>query len=155
MPLRPARLSDLPSILLIEHSCFPLGVAFGPAQVRRLIRNPRALCRVATGSGAKGTTSNIAGWAVGLIRHHQRSKSARIYTLAIDPDCQGQGFGRLLVNHLLAHFRRQKVQHVYLEVRADNEPALKLYERLGFARFRELPGYYEDGNDGVSMRLRL
>ncbi len=151
MFLRDASTADLPSILLIEHSCFPLGVAFGPAQVRRLLRNPRAYCRVAQGAGARGTSSDIAGWAVGLIRRHRHSKSARLYTLAIDPDCQGQGVGRLLVEDQLAHFRAEGASRVYLEVRSDNTRAIGLYEKLGFKIVRKLPKYYEDGRDGVRM----
>lgn len=153
MLFRRARLTDLPSLLLIEHSCFPLGIAFNPPQIRRLLRNERAHCIVAAGQGARGTDSKIAGWAVGLVRQHRTHRSGRIYTLAIDPDCQGQGLGRLLTNQLLRTFKRLKVRHVYLEVRTSNDRAIALYEKLGFVKVRDLPGYYEDGADGIRMRL--
>ncbi len=152
MLLRRARLSDLPSLLLIEHSCFPLGIAFSPPQIRRLLRNERAHCIVAAGQGPRGTDSRVAGWAVGLIRQHRTRRSGRIYTLAIDPDCQGRGIGRLLADHLLRTFKRLKVRHVYLEVRTSNHRAIALYEKLGFVKVRDLPGYYEDGAAGVRMR---
>jgi len=155
MKLRAAKLADIPSLLLIEHSCFPLGIAFGGPQIRRLLRSETAFCFVAQGQGARDTQSQIAGWAVGLIRHHATGLSARIYTLAIDPDCQGQGIGKLLTDHLLKLFKRHKVRHVYLEVRTSNAKAIALYEKLGFVKVQELPGYYENGEDGIRMRLRL
>ena len=154
MFLRPARLTDLSSLLTIEHTCFPLGIAFNPPQIRRLLRNDRAHCIVAVDQG-DNTKNRIAGWAVGLIRQNHHHPSARLYTLAIDPDYQGQGLGRLLTNRLLRTFKRQKVQHVYLEVRTKNDRAIALYHAMGFTKVRELPGYYEDGADGLRMRLTL
>ena len=42
-----------------------------------------------------------------------------------------------------------------LEVRADNAPALALYERNGFERLALRRGYYGPGADAVVMRRRL
>jgi ribosomal-protein-alanine N-acetyltransferase len=44
---------------------------------------------------------------------------------------------------------------VLLEVRADNEPAQRLYERLGFERIAVRRGYYQPGVDGWVLRRRL
>jgi ribosomal-protein-alanine N-acetyltransferase len=150
--LRPARIDDLPAILLIENSCFPLGVAFTARQVRRLLANPNAIARVAEGAGPRGTNINIAGWCVGLVRHAGQHVTGRIYTLAIDPDCQGRGAGKLLITNLLEELSARDVSRFYLEVRADNMRAIALYEKLGFAIVRDLHDYYGDGEHGVSMR---
>jgi len=40
-------------------------------------------------------------------------------------------------------------------VRTSNDRAIALYEKLGFVKVQELPGYYENGEDGIRMRLRL
>jgi [ribosomal protein S18]-alanine N-acetyltransferase len=43
----------------------------------------------------------------------------------------------------------------YLEVRVGNEPAIKLYEALGFAKTKRNYGYYLDGEDAWVMSLAL
>ena len=42
-----------------------------------------------------------------------------------------------------------------LEVRADNEAAIGLYERRGYARFAETPDYYEDGEAAFRFEKAL
>jgi ribosomal-protein-alanine N-acetyltransferase len=77
---------------------------------------------------------------------------ADIQTVAVRADQQGRGVARALLDELLAGAEREGVTHTLLEVRADNEPALALYERLGFARISTRPRYYPDGTDAIVMR---
>ena len=44
---------------------------------------------------------------------------------------------------------------MYLEVRADNRPALGLYERFGFSTLGRRRDYYGPGLDALTMRLTL
>ena len=46
---------------------------------------------------------------------------------------RGRGLGRQIVAALLAEARRHGAMRAYLQVTADNAPALALYERFGFA----------------------
>jgi len=48
-----------------------------------------------------------------------------------------------------------EVTECYLEVRVGNEPAIKLYEGLGFAKTKRNYGYYLDGEDAWVMSLPL
>lgn len=53
--------------------------------------------------------------------------------LAVDPDFQGRGFGRILMNeaeHLLLEVNCPKIN---LQIRHDNLGAIAFYERIGYA----------------------
>ena len=55
-----------------------------------------------------------------------------INNVAVLPQFRGQGIGTLLMQHVLAEAHRLGARRATLEVRASNQPALRLYERLGF-----------------------
>jgi ribosomal-protein-alanine N-acetyltransferase len=146
--LRTATLDDLPAILDIERICFAASEeSFNKRQVRYLITSPRAAVTVAT-IGAR-----VVGWSVGLVRQHRRSRTGRLYAVAVHPESQGKQLGRRLVEHTLEALAVMGIDRIFLEVRADNEPALALYQKIGFARHRMLPNYYGQGRHGWSMKL--
>ncbi len=43
----------------------------------------------------------------------------------------------------------------YLEVRISNDPAVKLYEKLGFSKVKKNFGYYMDGEDAWVMAASI
>ena len=55
-----------------------------------------------------------------------------IYVLAVDPGFQGLGLGRSLALAGLDWLSRRGLRMAMLYVDADNDPGLRLYERLGF-----------------------
>ena len=73
-----------------------------------------------------------------------------IHTVGVDPDFQGQGIGRRMMNDLLEFAGPDGV--VFLEVRTDNVPAIALYESLGFERMGVRKRYYRNGADAYTMR---
>lgn len=64
-----------------------------------------------------------------------------IYLIAADPDRHGTGLGRALVLAGLDHLAARGVDTALLYVEADNEPAQRLYRRLGFTRHHSDGGY--------------
>ena len=89
---------------------------------------------------------------VGYIGMFLMPPDADVQTIAVSPDRQGRGIARLLLEAALADVERDGATHTMLEVRADNDPALGLYRRLGFERISTRPRYYADGVDAVIMR---
>jgi [ribosomal protein S18]-alanine N-acetyltransferase len=76
-----------------------------------------------------------------------------VQTIAVAPDRQGQGLGTRLLAELTDCSVRRGCERLDLEVRADNEVAIRLYERHGFARVGLRRGYYQpSGTDAVVMR---
>jgi [ribosomal protein S18]-alanine N-acetyltransferase len=72
-----------------------------------------------------------------------------INNVAIRPSLRGQGIGTGLMQHVFAEAKRLGARRATLEVRASNEGALRLYERLGFYVAGTRRSYYsnpvEDG----------
>ena len=79
---------------------------------------------------------------------------AFVQTLAVAPAAQGRGLGALLLLELLGEAERRRQRVVSLEVRADNEPAQRLYARHGFARTGVRRGYYPGGVDALVLTRR-
>ena len=80
---------------------------------------------------------------------------AWVQTMAVAPAAQGQGLGTRLLLELLDEAARRGQRTVRLEVRADNAPAQRLYERHGFVREGVRRGYYQpSGTDAVLMLRR-
>lgn len=73
-----------------------------------------------------------------------------IHTIGVDPDYQGRGIGRRMLEQLL---EVADGGVIFLEVRTDNEPAIALYESVGFTRVGLRRRYYRvSGADAYTMR---
>ena len=55
-----------------------------------------------------------------------------VYVVGVDPDAQGRGIGATLTLAGLHHLAERGAKTVMLYVEADNEAAVKTYQRLGF-----------------------
>ena len=76
-----------------------------------------------------------------------------VQTIAVAPDAQGHGLGTRLLAALVEESQRRGCKRLDLEVRADNDAAIRLYERHGFTRIGLRRGYYQpSGVDAVVMR---
>ena len=76
---------------------------------------------------------------------------AFVQTMAVAPSHQHQGVGAQLLEELLAEAVRRRQPRVLLEVREDNVPAQRLYQRYGFTRTGVRRGYYPGGVDAWVM----
>lgn len=83
---------------------------------------------------------------------------AHLLNVCVHPDCQGNGFGRKLVEHLIGHARARQAQTMFLEVRPSNVVAYKLYENLGFNEVGVRENYYPaftGREDAVVLAIEL
>jgi ribosomal-protein-alanine N-acetyltransferase len=79
-----------------------------------------------------------------------------VLTIAVATDRWGEGIGSALLERLLAEADRRGCNEVFLEVRADNDRAHRLYRRRGFADVGIRRAYYQpSGTDAIVMRLDL
>lgn len=80
---------------------------------------------------------------------------SEIMTFAIAPEFQGQGLGGQFLRLLLAQAQARGCQFCFLEVRADNEPAIRLYSSAGFVEIERRQRYYRDGVAAIVMSAEL
>jgi ribosomal-protein-alanine N-acetyltransferase len=82
-----------------------------------------------------------------------------LLNLTVAPAHQGRGHSRRLLDAVQGTARERRMSTVWLEARASNERALRLYEARGFQRCGLRQGYYPAGGarreDAVVMKLQL
>jgi len=67
---------------------------------------------------------------------------SHLLNVCINPDVQGRGYGRILVDFILDRARQAGATCVFLEVRPSNVVACRLYEELGFNEVGVRKNYY-------------
>jgi ribosomal-protein-alanine N-acetyltransferase len=93
----------------------------------------------------------VCGYIVTCIRAARGVARAELVSVAVDPAKRSKGAASALLESTLRRLRRRGVERINLVVRAGNRPAQAFYEKYGFRRLRRVPGYYEDGADGIAM----
>ena len=68
---------------------------------------------------------------------------AHLLNVCVREEFRNRGFGRALMNHLLALAAGAGAAVVFLEVRPANTAAVRLYETLGFSQIGVRRGYYQ------------
>lgn len=84
---------------------------------------------------------------------------AEIFSIAVAPASRRNGLGANLISTLARHAREAGASCLFLEVASDNDAALKLYRKLGFAEIGRRNCYYQrsDGRvaDALCLKLEL
>jgi len=93
-------------------------------------------------------------WIVGYCGIFILAPDSDIQTLAVAEDQRGRGVGRQLLDAAIASAASAGARSMTLEVRADNDAALTLYEGRGFAIVSRRSSYYPDGSDALILQLR-
>jgi ribosomal-protein-alanine N-acetyltransferase len=95
--------------------------------------------------------ADVDGRVIGfLVSRAVAAEEVEILNLAVAPEYRRRGIGRELLGALLEHVRGD----VFLEVRAANQSARKLYQSIGFQEVGSRESYYEDPlDDGIVMKF--
>ena len=81
-----------------------------------------------------------------------------LLNITVDPDYQGQGWGRVMLDALALWSRGQGAQWLWLEVRQSNQRAQQVYLRYGYRRVGERKNYYPAAGgreDAIVMSFKL
>lgn len=99
------------------------------------------MCRIEIGFPSEGGFSVV--------------KKGHVVSLAVRKPFHNRGIGTLLMKSVLEEMIRNSIDESYLEVRINNEKAIRLYKKLGYKVVKELPHYYLDGTTGLLMVKKL
>jgi ribosomal protein S18 acetylase RimI-like enzyme len=95
------------------------------------------------------------GVAIGYAIFQRAADEVELLRLGVDPAWRRAGVGGELVARGLAEAIDAGCAAGFLEVRADNRPARRLYERLGFGLVGRRARYYADGTEACVYRREL
>ena len=71
---------------------------------------------------------------------------ADLERVAVRADQHRRGLGRRLTTALIEQARREEIEQLTLDLRADNTPAISLYGSLGFREYGRLPDFVAVGD---------
>ncbi len=90
---------------------------------------------------------------VGYINYYLMYEKGEIANFNVLDDYQNKGIGNKLIDYVINQLNG-KVDNITLEVRCDNDKAIKLYEKKNFIKVSKRVGYYE-GVDGILMEKKM
>ena len=79
--------------------------------------------------------NRLAGFCWTKIHHQGDLTVGEIFAIAVDPDFHGRGFGKPLTISGLNYLANAGADIGMLYVEADNKPAIRIYEDIGFTHF--------------------
>jgi [ribosomal protein S18]-alanine N-acetyltransferase len=149
--LEPGTVQHLDAIMRVEES------SFSEPWTRRMFEveltdNPFARFLTAHIENAAQPPHSLVGYVCFWIVFEE----LRMMNLAVAPHVRHRGIGRWLLQQALTMGREQGARRALLEVRISNQPAVALYEYVGFSRSGVRTKYYTNPiEDAVLMELEL
>lgn len=135
--------SHVSQVAALEKLCF--SAPWSENSVASELRNPLSLWLVAL----DGDT--VAGY----IGSQSVLGESDMMNVAVHPDCRRRGIGEKLVLALMAALKEKENHSLTLEVRASNDPAKLLYEKLGFELVGRRPNYYRAPKEDALILRKL
>lgn len=100
--------------------------------------------------------AEIAGELQGYLVIHQLFDEGEVINVAVAPAFKAQQLGFKLFQSALAELGAAGLQTLFLEVRETNQPAIGLYQKIGFQEIGRRKNYYHHPlEDGIVMQYQL
>ena len=143
MDFRRASALDAPSIARLEDEIFSDG--WSERDVTDVICSEGAICFIATDE--RGTVAYVLGRMI--------APEGEIYRIAVRPDKRQRGIGYRLLDYAVKTSRGRGLESLFLEVRSQNVPAIKLYSSYGFRKAGIRKNYYKNPTDDAIVMLKV
>ena len=137
----PARRVDLDAIMALERAGFPEPERWSERSwLGELVADNRRVLLAR------------AHQPVGVITLSVTGELAELLRLVVAPAHRRTGIGTQLVDAGLQSVRQAGARAVMLEVGYDNEPAIALYQAMGFEQLRVRESYYGPGRHALILK---
>ena len=93
----------------------------------------------------------VAGYIFGWIIQGE----FHLNNIAVHPEYLQRSIGKNLIQHIIARVILRNIGVILLEVSAENIPARKCYQSLGFNQMGIRKDYYSKGDDAILYNLEL
>jgi [ribosomal protein S18]-alanine N-acetyltransferase len=130
-----ATIKLLDKLYEIEEECFDQ-VAFTKRQIAYLLTDYNTIALVAKAN------SDIAGFIIAQVEVEENTEFGHIITINVTPTCRRQGIAKKLLREIETLLKQKGITESHLEVREDNNTAIKLYLNSGYQKIGKLEKYY-------------
>jgi ribosomal-protein-alanine N-acetyltransferase len=145
MAIVPLRREDIPAVLELEKNILS---AWSREHLEDELRQPSGFQFVIRSGAPESIEAVLCGRIMG--------DEAEILKLSVAENARQKGKGYLLLDYALDYCGTKGVKNCFLELRASNIPARRLYEKRGFLQVGSRKSYYDQPReDAILMRLGL
>lgn len=138
----PAHRDDLPAVMGLERTGFPVAEQWSERSwLGELLGDGRTVLIARTHV------------PVGVICLQTVGDTADLHRIVVAERHRREGIGAALVTAGLEAVRHAGARSVMLEVAFDNDPAIALYQRLGFEQLAARDDYYGPGRHALILKL--
>jgi ribosomal-protein-alanine N-acetyltransferase len=146
LQLKRLKSAQLSQVMELDKICF--GGFWSLDGYRREMESPNSTLLIITIPSSEGEK------VIGLGCFWCILEEAHITLLAVHPDFQHQGLGKLLLFSLLKDAVKRNLERATLEVKETNQIALSLYDKFGFKLAGKRKNYYpKTGEDALVFWL--
>jgi len=147
--IRAATLNDIEELVRLEQVCFDTD-KLSRRSFRHMLTRAHAANFVYE---AVDDGKHLCGYI--MVLFHAGTSLARVYSIAVDPQCRGQGIGRKLAQEAERVSIENDCILMRLEVRRDNVASISLFTSMGYRQFGLYPDYYEDHMEALRYEKKL
>ena len=135
LKIETASIKQLDELFKIEEDCFDQE-AFTKQQIAYLLSDFNTIALTAK------SNMDIAGFVIAQIEVEENTEYGHIVTVNVAPRFRGRGVATKLLQEIEIFLKQRSITQIRLEVREDNNSALKLYHKLGYQTLGKLDRYY-------------
>jgi [ribosomal protein S18]-alanine N-acetyltransferase len=130
-----ATIKVLDTLSKIEQQCFDQE-AFTKRQIAYLLTDYNTIAFVAKANG------DVAGFIIAQVEIEENSSFGHIITINVSPSFRHKGIAHQLLQEIEKLLKEKGITESHLEVREDNNAAIKLYQKNGYQKIGKLENYY-------------